>query len=43
MLTFQHCPLAEVGYEEEFLLPKSGEAVAQTAQGGGGVIIPRGV
>jgi len=26
----------QVGYEEKFLLQKSGEALAQAAQGGGG-------
>ena len=32
-----------VGYKTKFLLRKSGEAVAQAAQGGGGVTIPEGV
>ena len=32
-----------VGYEEKFLLWKSGQALAQAAQGGGGATIPRGV
>ena len=31
------------GRQEEFLLRKSSEAVAQTAQGGGGVTVPGGV
>ena len=31
-----------VGYQEKFLLRKSGEAVAQGAQGSGGVTIPGG-
>ena len=30
-------------YYEKFLLRKSGQALAQTAQGGGGVTIPGGV
>ena len=30
-------------YQEKFLLRRIGEAVAQTAQGGGGVTVPRGV
>ena len=33
----------QIGYEEKLLLQKSGEAVAQAAQGGGGVTIPGGV
>jgi len=33
----------QVGYEERFLLRKSGAAVAQAAQGGGAVTIPGGV
>ena len=33
----------QVGDGEMFLLWKSGDAVAQAAQGGGGVTIPRGV
>ncbi len=33
----------QVGYEEKFLLRKSGAAVAQAAQGGGGVTVPGGV
>ena len=33
----------QVGYEEEFLLRKSSEAVAQAAQGGGAVTVPGGV
>ena len=33
----------QVGYWEEFLLSKSGEAVAQAAQGGGAVTVPGGV
>ena len=35
--------MVQVGYEEEFLLRKSSEAVAQAAQGGGGVTVPGGV
>jgi len=33
----------QVGYEEKFLLRKSGAAVSQAAQGGGGVTVPGGV
>ena len=33
----------QVGYKEKFLLIKSGEAVAQAAQGDGGVTVPGGV
>ena len=33
----------QVGYYEKFLLRKSGEALAQAAQGGGGVTVPGGV
>ena len=33
----------QVGYEEKILLRKSGAAVAQAAQGGGGVTVPGGV
>jgi len=33
----------QVGYLEEFLLLKSSEALAQAAQGGGGVTDPGGV
>ena len=33
----------QVGYQETFLLQKSGEALAQAAQGGRGVIVPAGV
>ena len=33
----------EVGYREKFLVRKSSDAVAQAAQGGGGVTIPGGV
>ena len=33
----------QMGYEEEFLLQKSGEAVAQAAQGGGAVTVHGGV
>jgi len=33
----------QVGYWEKFLLRKSGEALAQAAQGGGGVTVPGGV
>jgi len=33
----------QVGCQEQFLLSKSGEAVAQAAQGGGGVTGPGGV
>ena len=33
----------QVGYEEKFLLRKSGVAVSQAAQGGGGVTVPGGV
>ena len=32
-----------VGYQERFLLRKSGAAVAQAAQGGGAVTVPGGV
>jgi len=32
-----------VGYEEQFLLRKCSEAVAQAAQSGGGITIPGGV
>jgi len=35
--------VVQVGYEEEFLLRESSEAVAQAAQGGGGVTVPGGV
>ena len=34
--------VVQVGYYEKFTLRKSGEALAQAAQGGGGVSIPRG-
>ena len=34
---------APVGYLEKFLFRKYGEAVAQAAQGGGGVTFPGGV
>ena len=33
----------QVGYEKRFPLRKSGAAVAQAAQGGGGVTVPGGV
>ena len=33
----------QVGYQEKFLLQRSGGALAQAAQGGGGVTIPQGV
>ena len=35
--------IIRVGYYEISLLSKNGDAVAQTAQRGGGVTIPRGV
>ena len=34
---------AQVGYQERFLLQKSGDALEQAAQCGGGVIVPGGV
>ena len=34
---------AQVGYEEKFILRKSGEALVQAAKGGGGVTVPGGV
>jgi len=33
----------QVGYQEKFLLRRRGEALAQAAQGGGGVTILEGV
>ena len=33
----------QVGYQEEIILRKSSEALAQAAQGGGQVTIPEGV
>jgi len=47
-LTANFCPQSlprevQVGYGEQFLLSKSGEAVAQAAQGGGGVTVPEGI
>ena len=33
----------QVGQQQEFLLRTSAEALAQAAQGGGGVTVPRGV
>ena len=33
----------QVGYQEKFLLRKSGNALEQAAQGSGGVTIPGGV
>ena len=33
----------QVGYEEKFLLRRSGEALERAAQGGGGVTVPDGI
>ena len=33
----------QVGHQETFILRKSGAAVAQAAQGGGGLTVPGGV
>jgi len=37
------CGDVQVGHQEEFILRKSGEVLAQAAQGAGGVTIPGGV
>ncbi len=42
-MALSHAREVQVGHEEKFLLRKSGEAVAQAAQGGDGVAIPGGV